>query len=72
MTTSVRIDNALEAGFMRKLIASLSAMVMVSGGAVATIAATAAPVSNEAVVCASPINPVVNYVVTTVCSKFGP
>lgn len=57
---------------MHKLMATLSVMVMLSGGAVATIAETATPASTSAVVCASPINPVVNYVVQTVCSKFGP
>jgi hypothetical protein len=57
---------------MRKLIASMSAMVMLSGGVVATIAETAAPVRNGAVVCAQPIDPTLRYIVNTVCSKFGP
>ena len=57
---------------MHKLMATLSAMVMLCGASVATIAETAAPASPQAVYCASPINPVVNYVVQTVCSKFGP
>jgi hypothetical protein len=61
-----------EVGFMRKLMATASVMVMLSGGAVATIAETTVPTSTGAVVCASPINPTINYIVQTVCSKFGP
>jgi len=57
---------------MHKLMATLSAMVMVCGAGVATVAETAAPASPQAVYCVAPINPVVNYVVQTVCSKFGP
>ena len=57
---------------MRKLIATLSAMVMVSGGVVVTIAETAAPAAPGALYCAQPIDPTLRYVVNTVCSKFGP
>jgi len=57
---------------MHKLMATLSALVMLTGGAVATVAETAASASPQAVYCASPINPTVNYIVQTVCSKFGP
>lgn len=56
---------------MRKLIGSLSVLVMLSGGVVATAAETAAPATN-AVVCATPFDPTVRYIVNTVCSKFGP
>jgi hypothetical protein len=56
---------------MEKLIATLSALVMLSGGVVATIAETAAPATG-AVTCAQPIDPTVRYIVNTVCSKFGP
>jgi len=56
---------------MQKLIGTLSALVMLSGGVAATVVDTAAPATG-AVVCASPINPTINYIVTTVCSRFGP
>jgi hypothetical protein len=56
---------------MHKLMASLSALVMLSGGVVATAAATAAP-ATSAVVCAQPPNDTARYIVNTVCSKFGP
>jgi hypothetical protein len=56
---------------MPKLIATLSALVMLSGGVVATIAETAAPATG-ALYCAQPIDPTLRYVVNTVCSKFGP
>lgn len=61
-----------EVSYMHKLMATLSVMVMLSGGVVATIAEAAAPVSNGAVVCAQPTDPTVRYIVNTVCSKFGP
>ena len=57
---------------MRKLMAILSAMVMLSGGVVATLAETAAPATPGALYCAQPIDPTLRYVVNTVCSKFGP
>jgi hypothetical protein len=56
---------------MHKLIATLSALVVLSGGVVATIAETAAPATG-ALYCAQPIDPTLRYVVNTVCSKFGP
>lgn len=56
---------------MQKLIGSLSVLVMLSGGVVATIADAATPATG-AVVCATPFDPTVRYVVNTVCSKFGP
>lgn len=57
---------------MEKLIATLSALVMLSGGTVATIAELTAAPATSAVVCATPFDPTVRYVVNTVCSKFGP
>ena len=57
---------------MEKLIATLSALVMVSGGTVATIAQMTAAPATSTVVCAQPIDPTVRYIVNTVCSKFGP
>jgi hypothetical protein len=56
---------------MHKLIATLSTLVMLAGGVVATVAETAAPATG-ALVCAQPFDPTVRYVVNTVCSKFGP
>ncbi|MDQ1748593.1 MAG: hypothetical protein QOD07_2856 [Frankiaceae bacterium] len=56
---------------MRKLIATLSTLVMLAGGVVATLAESATPATG-ALVCAQPFDPTVRYVVNTVCSKFGP
>ena len=56
---------------MQKLIATMSALVMLAGGVVATLAESATTATG-AVVCAQPTDPTVRYVVNTVCSKFGP
>jgi hypothetical protein len=56
---------------MHKLIATLSAMVMLSGGAVVTLAEDVAP-AHGALMCAQPTDPTLRYIVNTVCSKFGP
>jgi len=59
---------------MRRAVSLTAALVVLVSGLVATLVLALAPAaaSPRALYCARPVDPTLNTVVQTVCSRFGP